>query len=207
MKLRSRIVGFEPVVSPDQLLANPLNFRRHPGEQLEALRGSLRTLGWVKPVLVNTKTGHVVDGHARIEEALRQGVTVPVLYLDLSPEEEKLALAALDPITEMAVRDEDALALLLADVQTDDPGLTALLDEMRGLGAKIGEGLLPDLASGDKATLREVTFTLTDEQAEQVERAVQAAHGLGPYVETGNENSNGNGLARIAETFLSRGGK
>lgn len=126
--IESRIIGHEDV-PPDQLLANPLNFRRHPGHQLEALRGSLRQLGWLKTVLVNRRTGHVVDGHARVEEAMRQGLpTVPVTYVDLSPEEEKLALAVLDPITELANKDPEILGDLLKEVHTEEAGLLALLN-------------------------------------------------------------------------------
>lgn len=130
MDVRSRIVGHgeEP---PDQLLANPLNFRRHPGHQMDALRGSMKELGWVKTVLVNRRTGYVLDGHARVEEAIRQRLkTVPITYVDLSPEEERLALAVLDPITEIAIRDQDALAALLADVTTTDAGLQAFLETL-----------------------------------------------------------------------------
>jgi DNA modification methylase len=127
MDIRSRIVGHgdEP---PDQLLANPLNFRRHPGRQMDALRGSMRELGWVKSVLVNKRTGYVLDGHARVEESLRQKLkTIPVTYVDLSPEEERIALAVLDPITEFAIRDQDALAALLSEVTTQDKDLQAFL--------------------------------------------------------------------------------
>lgn len=137
--LRSRIVEHRDE-DPAQLLANPFNFRRHPNAQREALRGSLATLGWLKTVLVNRTTGHVLDGHARVEEALGAGEpTVPVTYVELSEEEERLALAVLDPITEMAVRDEEALAALLEGVITDDPGLLALLQEMQAPLAVVEE--------------------------------------------------------------------
>src|SRR5450759_6007503 len=66
---RSRIVGMEDV-APDQLLAHPLNWREHPGPQRDALRGSLAEVGWVQNVIVSKRTGHVVDGHARVEDAL-----------------------------------------------------------------------------------------------------------------------------------------
>lgn len=126
-EVQNRITGHGDE-APDQLLANPLNFRRHPSHQMDALRGSIRELGWVKTVLVNKRTGYVLDGHARVEEAVRQKLaTVPVTYVDLSPEEERLALAVLDPITEIAIRDQDALAALLADVTTTDAGLQAFL--------------------------------------------------------------------------------
>lgn len=96
--LRSRIVG-EGVEAPDQLLANPLNWRTHPKEQVDALEGLLRDVGWVQRVIVNRTTGHIVDGHARVELALRRSeATVPVLYVELTEAEERLVLAALDPI-------------------------------------------------------------------------------------------------------------
>jgi DNA modification methylase len=127
---RNRIVGAgtEP---PDQLVANPANWRIHPGAQRDALRGSLTEVGWVQQVLVNRRTGFVIDGHARIEEALsRKEPTVPVLYVDLDPEEEALVLATLDPIGAMADRDDARLRALLADVSVDDEGLLALLSDL-----------------------------------------------------------------------------
>ena len=99
---QSRIVGWDEV-PPDQLLANPANYRRHPARQRDALRGSLDELGVVAPVIVNRTTGFVLDGHARVEEYLSAGIaTVPVAYVELSEEQEKLALLMLDPISAMA---------------------------------------------------------------------------------------------------------
>jgi hypothetical protein len=128
--LQSRIVGHADV-PPDQLLAHESNYRRHPGHQLDALRGSLAELGWVKSVLVSKRTGKVLDGHARCEEAMRQDIpTVPVEYVDLTEAEEKLALAVLDPVSEMATRDDEQLMALLSEVHTDDEGLQAMFREM-----------------------------------------------------------------------------
>jgi len=135
---RSRIVGSGDE-SPDQLLANPANWRTHPASQRNALRGSLDAVGWVQQVMVNRRTGFVVDGHARIEEALtRHEPTVPVLYVDLSPEEEALVLATLDPIGAMADRDGAKLEALLADITVDDEGLRALLGDLAGDTPKAG---------------------------------------------------------------------
>jgi hypothetical protein len=126
---RNRIIGHTDE-DPAQLLANPLNFRRHPGNQRDALRGSIHELGWIKAVLVNKVTGHVIDGHARCEEAISAGKKVPVDWVEMSIDEERLALAVLDPITEMATRDNEALAALLVDVKTDDDGVQRLLDQL-----------------------------------------------------------------------------
>lgn len=135
---RNRIVG-SGTEAPDQLVANPLNWREHPPAQREALRGSLNTVGWVQQVLVNRVTGNVVDGHARVEEALsRQESEVPVLYVELSPEEEATVLATLDPISAMATTNDERLTELLADVNVDDAGLQRLLDDLAGVKVKAG---------------------------------------------------------------------
>lgn len=147
-EFESRIVGHGEE-APEQLLANPMNFRRHPGGQMTALRGSLSRLGWVKTVLVNKTTGHVIDGHARIEEAMRQGCkTIPVTYVQLTPDEEKFALASLDPISALAISDSDALASLVQDL-TLTPGPT---DDAAGIEAVKGmlEDLLADASSAAK---------------------------------------------------------
>ncbi len=78
----SRIVG-EADVAPDQLLANPNNFRMHPAQQQNALADVLDKVGWVQRVVVNKRTGHVIDGHLRVEMAISQGEpSVPVVYVD-----------------------------------------------------------------------------------------------------------------------------
>lgn len=134
-KWRNRILGTGEE-DPTQLLANPRNWRRHPVPQRKALRGSLSTVGWVQQVMVNQRTGFVVDGHARIEEAITNGEpTVPVLYVDLSEDEEALVLATLDPIGALAESDTKALAELLAEISTSDKGLQDLLTSLAASSA------------------------------------------------------------------------
>ena len=127
---RNRIVG-EGEVDPATLLAHPANWRLHPKQQQAALAGALDTVGWVQRCIVNRRTGFVVDGHARVALAIgRNEPTVPVLYVDLSPEEEALVLATLDPIGAMAATDDAKLAALLEGVVVDDAGLLRLLGEL-----------------------------------------------------------------------------
>jgi DNA modification methylase len=124
---RSRIVG-SGEEAPDQLLANPGNWRVHPKSQQQALAGMLGQVGWVQQVLVNRRTGHVVDGHLRVALAIRQSApSVPVLYVDLEPEEEALVLATLDPLAAMAGVDDEKLRALLADVSVESEALAAML--------------------------------------------------------------------------------
>jgi hypothetical protein len=127
--LRNRIVGHE-LVPAAKLTAHPDNFRRHGDAQRAALNGSLSELGWVKAVLVNKSSGRIIDGHARVEEAAKKGEPVPVDYVELTEEEERLALAALDHIGEMATVDDEALGELLEGVATEDAGLQELLESI-----------------------------------------------------------------------------
>jgi DNA modification methylase len=135
---RNRITG-SGEEAPDQLLANAANWRIHPKAQEDAIAGALDQVGWVQQVLVNRRTGFVVDGHARVALALSRGEpTVPVLYVDLSADEEAIVLATLDPIGAMAGRDDEKLRALLADVAVDDAGLLALLGDLGGSEPKAG---------------------------------------------------------------------
>ena len=127
---KNRIVGYgeEP---PDQLLANPANWRIHPGPQQAALSGTLSEVGIVQNVIVNKRTGYVVDGHLRISLAMREHQpTIPVTYIDLSLEEEALILATIDPIAAMANADADQLKALLDEVNTSDAAVMAMLAEL-----------------------------------------------------------------------------
>jgi hypothetical protein len=114
---RNRIVG-EGVEHPEQLLANPRNWRIHPKEQQAALTGMLEEVGWVQRVIVNKRTGFVVDGHMRVEVAISAGETeVPVLYVDLTEEEEAKVLATFDPISGMATMDAEKFKELVSEIE------------------------------------------------------------------------------------------
>jgi DNA modification methylase len=127
---RSRIVGHAEV-APADLVPNPRNWRTHPPEQQRALTGALSEVGWVAEVLVNRTTGHVVDGHLRVELAVaRKEPTIPVTYVELTEAEERLVLATLDPLAAMASAEKDALAALLADLEPADDALATLLAEL-----------------------------------------------------------------------------
>lgn len=55
---RNRITA-HGTAAPDQLLANPRDWRIHPKAQRDALAAVLDQVGWVQDVIVNQRTGHV----------------------------------------------------------------------------------------------------------------------------------------------------
>jgi hypothetical protein len=72
--------------------------------------------------------------------------------------------------------------------------------------AELGEfsvqpGDMPTLPDGDKSPFQQMTFTLADEQAEEVKAAMDKAKGMGHGESAVNENSNGNALAFICQSF------
>jgi hypothetical protein len=190
--IKNRIIGHGEE-APDQLLANPDNWRIHPKAQQAALAGVLGEVGWVQSVIVNQRTGHLVDGHMRVSLAIRDGVTsVPVTYVDLSPEEEALILATLDPISGMAVTDSDQLAALLADVSPSSADVQAMLDEMSvnsGVSAPDFSALADLAPTGDERIVT-MKFTITESQREVINRALEAAKESAKGGESPNDMGN-----------------
>ena len=138
---RNRIVG-SGEESPAKLLANPKNWRVHSREQERALEGMLDELGWLQTVIVNKTTGHLVDGHLRLELAKKRGERkIPVVYVKLTEAEENLALALLDPLGDLATKDEKRLEKLLQELEPGDAELQALLAKMEDeIGVAIDGG-------------------------------------------------------------------
>lgn len=130
MKLRDRIKRFDRLYARD-LAPNPRNWRTHPTQQIEALKGILAEIGFAGAILCReTPDGlEIIDGHARAEIADDQ--LVPVLVLDVSEEEANKLLATFDPIGAMAEINKEALADLLDSISVKNESLHKMLEGMR----------------------------------------------------------------------------
>jgi DNA modification methylase len=127
---RNRISG-SGTVKVTEAKPHELNFRLHPAAQSQALAASLDNVGWVQQVVVNTRTGNLLDGHLRVELARQRGENeLPCLYVELSAEEERLVLASLDPIAAMASADRAKLQELLTSIQSEDEQVRGLLESI-----------------------------------------------------------------------------
>jgi hypothetical protein len=174
---RNRIVGTGERPA-GEFIANVKNWRVHPKAQREALTGVLAEVGWVTGVMVNKTTGSVIDGHARIEEALKLGDATPVPYIEveLSEEEEAKILATLDPISAMAAADKAQLDALLREVDTGDATLQTMLSELAtangldygGSGGGAGENAGIDVIPEQFGIM--ITCKDEQQQAELLER-------------------------------------
>jgi len=203
LQIRDRINRFDRVRCAD-LLANPLNWRSHSDGQKAAMSGILAEVGMVDALLVREigdGTYEIVDGHMRA--GMMPDQMVPVLVLDVTPEEATKILLTFDPIAGMATANAVNLDALLREVEFSDAALQALVAELAedsGL-YDVAEIDAPELASGDRDPFQQMTFTLHDSQVEALKAAMDKAKKEGPFEDSPNENGNGNALARIAEAY------
>lgn len=168
MAWQNRIVG-AGTEDPEKLVPHPKNWRKHPKGQAQALEGAIEEIGWIQDIIINQRTGRMIDGHLRAELAVKNKErTVPVKYVDLSEEEEEKALLTLDPISMMAEADKDRLADLLQTVTSDNEKVNQLLEDIgREYGAispnfqPIPESEVPRLDEKKKTTCPECGHEFT----------------------------------------------
>lgn len=126
-------------MDPNEIAPNPLNWRKHPEYQKKALDNLLNKAGWAGAALYNKRTGRLIDGHLRREEAITRKEQMPVLVGDWSEAEERLILAQLDPIGDMAKKDSETLQKLIAQVSQDGGGLTVGSEAEEGVASSVLE--------------------------------------------------------------------
>ena len=202
------------LVPIDAVRPDPANYNQHSTAQVEQIAASLVAFGFDQPILAR-RNGLIIAGHGRLLAARQVGMThVPVVYTDLDGIDAARRMIGDNRLAALAEPDAGALAELLRQLQAedalggtgyDDAAVDALLQSLTA--ASDGEwaaafGGVPD---GEKSPFEQMTFTLTAHQAETVRDALKAAKGAGAFVDTGNENSNGNALARICEAYCGRG--
>ena len=94
---RDKIVRTENA-DPADLLNNPNNWQLPPNTKIEVGNASFNDTVRSRPIIVIETSGHIVDGHKHVQQALHAGQqTVTVAYVRLSQEEEEQVLADLTP--------------------------------------------------------------------------------------------------------------
>jgi hypothetical protein len=150
--IRNRIVDHVTVRAGD-LVPHPLNFRRHPQHQREALAASLEEVGFARSLLgYKLPDGRIqlIDGHLRAEHDPDALVTVELV--DVTEDEARKLLLTLDPLAALAENDARAAAELARLVQTDSEAL---------------ENLWQSAAANDKAAREALARRVEEAPAEQ----------------------------------------
>jgi len=179
------------------------NSRTHSDEQVAQIAASIREWGWTNPVLVD-EDGGLIAGHGRLLAARKLGLTqIPTMVAKGWSEAQKKAYVIAD--NKLALNtgwDENMLRLELDDLREADFDLGTIGFSEEELGAfDVDEAGMPELSSEDKQPFQQMTFTVHDEQAEDVQAAIAKAKGMGHGESAVNENSNGNALAFICQAF------
>ena len=179
------------------------NSRTHSDTQVAQIAASIREWGWTTPVLVD-EDGGIIAGHGRVLAARQLGMAdVPVVMATGWSDAKKRAYVIADnKLALNAGWDAEMLALELGELGElgFDLNLTGFSEAELG-SFVVDETTMPTLDSGDKQPFQQKTFTLHDEQAEDVEAAVAKAKEMGHGESGVNENSNGNALAFICQSF------
>lgn len=197
------------------------NANRHTPRGMGLLEASIQRDGWIGAITV-AADGETFDGSARVEVTGANGMLddaivvetdgskpVVVVRKDIpsadDPRAKRLGIAA-NRVAELNLEWEPGVLAELAG----EMDLSALFnaDELALYSEPAADewgGALSALPEGDRAPFQQMTFTLSDEQAEQVRAALERARSIEPFVDTGNENSNGNALARVCGVFLGIG--
>jgi len=106
-------------VNPKDLAkgVNKRNWKTHPKRQKAAVKALILKHGWVRPLVWNTRSKRLVDGHCRLEIAIESGwETVPVLYGSWTDKAENELLLTLDTTGNMSQIDAKSLDSLARDV-------------------------------------------------------------------------------------------
>lgn len=172
---------------------------------VDALAKSIEEFGFCQPISVD-KDMIIITGHTRWKAAKKLKLkTVPVQVIDWLTDNQVKAYRLVDnKVGELAEWD---IALL-------NDELVGLEDfEMGGFGfediiSPDGFGTDFELPSGDKEPFQQMTFTLSDEQAEEIKAVLADAKKSDGYdclaEAYGNENSNGNALYLVVSQWAGR---
>ncbi len=173
------------------------------------LKRSLEKHGFFVPMFVwnDNGTPRLVDGHQRLHVCEREGwnINVPVVYIEAANRQEakEKLLVISSQYGRINQEGYDEFTFDMPDVG-EMVNFDALSFEFGA--SQEWEDSFGGLPDEDRAPFQQMTFTLHDTQAEQVKQALGVAAKMGAFIESPNENGNGNALARICETFITEHG-
>ena len=190
------------LVNVDLLVPYAKNLKKHDDKDIDLIIKSIERNGWADALLVCPETMEILSGNGRLLAAKKMGLTeVPCVYAPKGLTEKQKAdiVIAANKLVEVSGYN-DYLGELIAefDLELGDFGIEADMSMVEDM---------PKLKSGDKSPFQQITFTLADEQAEEIKSALESAK-HSPLFESnmfGNENSNGNALYVIVQEWLKNG--
>ena len=176
------------------------NNPRHNEEAIPYVMNSIREFGFKNPIIID-KNNVIIAGHTRLESAKRLGMKeVPIIHADdLTEEQVKAFRLADNKVSEKAEWDFNMLDAELADLDIDMSEFGFENINVDDYGTDFS---LPD---GDKEPFMQITFTLSNEQAEEIKEKINEIKKdkstMSKYNNYGNDNANGNALYTIIKEW------
>ena len=188
------------------------NARKRTDRSAKLIAESLERYGAARSIVID-EDNRILAGNGTIAGAKAAGIkNVRIIETD---GDEIIA------VKRTGLSEHDKVGLALADNRTSDlsdwdaemlhrlseeQDISPWFDEndLAELGGEEVEALdeMPELSDAEKEPFQQMSFTLHDEQVEVVKEAIEKAKTMGDFVDTPNENSNGNAIARVCELFL-----
>ena len=157
--------------SVTELIPYARNSRTHSDEQVSQIMASIKEFGFTNPILTDGKDG-IIAGHGRLMAAQRLGINeVPTIELShLTDAQKKAYIIADNKLALNSGWDEEMLKIELMSL--DELGF-----DYSNLGFDFefdieelnDEEFEPNIKTGDREPIRNMTFTVSDEQHELIE--------------------------------------
>jgi len=104
-----------------------MNWREHGVGQVSAMEEVVEHYGYADSVTVNKRTGHIINGHMRVDIAIEKGwETIPVEYIDVDRDAELALLTYFDPISSLYEKNNARLGELTKAFDAKTERLKAL---------------------------------------------------------------------------------
>lgn len=183
------------------------NYRVHSDKNKMIIDKSLKELGAGRSILIDSEN-EIIAGNGVFEQAEKQNIKIKIVETDgteliavkrtdlKTNDKKRKKLALIDNhSTDTSNFDFDKINDDFEEIELEEWGVNMIeMETDKDYGTEF------TLPSGDKLPFQQMTFTLADEQAEQIKNAITDIKQTEEYkyAETmGNENSNGNALYLI----------
>lgn len=181
-------------------LFRPSNNNVHSSEQIERLAKILQYQGWRYPVKINAGDGLIVSGHGRVMAAdVAKMEYIPVVFQTYENDEQVYADMTSD--NSIAAWAEIDFAKINAELPNLGPDFDLDLLGIKDFNLNPGNIDLPGIGDGKDSMIIQRTFTLTTEQSDILDRAMEKAAAEEDCSDSINENKNGNILAAMAIAY------
>lgn len=200
----------KPIFMVDHIIKKPVseliwyefNNKKHPEKQIDMLANSIASFWFLVPILID-ENNIIVWWHWRLLAAKK-------LWMDIVP--------CIDAkhLTKAQVKKYRILDNRLSDPDLSPYDEANLQQELVEMADPEMFDLFPDIVSPDdmsdnislpsweKGEMKTMSFTLHNEQAKEVERAMEIAKNMWDFWDTWNENKNWNAIARVCEIFITQ---